>query len=438
MRQRKGIATLLVVILVSIVSLFILLTWQARLVLAIQRYQSLSDLLIVNYRGESTIYDWVAKFLGTYPNIYNPPIADCSDFTCAGSKQLEEILPNKLLVVGKKVGDSERLEITATRPYASTNFQLTRKKTTSAGFKHLDTVLSLDCTGSMNYPANNSCFSKCGGCDEGSCVGPGGSSLPGSYSTKFANYKTCMVNNGCVSRMSALKTAAVKFSEDYKSFQDSYVASHPSSDIRLSLVLFRVNADNKQPLTTNITSIVDLLKTGLSDYQTSSSLCQTTQGWTSIGTGFDVANEIHRTNVGPNKKQVTVVITDGEPNSRNAPANPLYCTGQTCCPGLSGCPAGAVLCANDAIPFEFLRCSLKDTIDGGSRASGVDNYAVTTLDFPSEELSKIFQEEDGYDYVKRYFNAPDATKLDEILADILNSVVTGFQEIKIEKVIPNP
>lgn len=419
--MKKGIATIVVVMIATIICSFLILAWQSQLLLAVHRNQAMTDVIATGYAAESEIYDWVAKFLGGYDELFVPPL----DETYRILK--DDVLladGTKLNVKANKEGDRENLYINSNRVYASSNFFISRETLVSPGisYDNLDITLSLDCTTSMNLPADAYCKKKC-------CEGP--SNGVTWYEEQCVNntsqgsgsdgYRECMNRTKredglsfCSTRIAETKTAALAFTEAVKDLAGNY----PSKTIRLGLNVFRVDAIWKQNLTTNYDQVKDLLNSDLGKWHSGtggSSMCEF-EGSTSIGSGYDLAISTYRPEISPDRKQVVVLVTDGDPNSRHSSyTDTSICGSETCT--LCGIYKG----------LEYMTCSLKKTDEGGIRNPEIDAYAVSVQDVINGGVLDVFQNKD---YVKGFYNSGDATDLAKLLMNVLDDITNSMSNIE--------
>ena len=379
--MRKGIATLVPVLIVMMISLFVILTWESRLMLAIQRNQSLNDVIAVSYAAESEIYDWIAKFQGSYPGLVIPDnssrqLDDGTTLNLAGSHDLDT--------------NTDTLRITAKRTYSTTDFLLSRQlgSTEDLGVKNLEIALSLDCTTSMNEPAISSC------------------------------------THNCSSRMNELKKAALSFAESVKQF----AADHSDKNIKLGLNVFRVDAKWEVEPTTDIDSVISAITNGLGNMQNNSLMCNAVSGSTSIGSGFDLSTRYLRTSKIEDQKQVMVLVSDGEPNSRHESYTDTAVCGNVYC---------NFNCNSDDVtenPIDYMKCTLQ-TVPDGIRDPDTDAYVVTVLDSPPGNVTDVFGDSN---LVKHYYNSGNATELSGFLDSIFSEITSGFLKINFQKILPEP
>jgi len=409
--MRRGAAAIIMVLFVTIAGLFVLAAWQSRLLLAVQRRQSVSDALAATYAAESEIYDWVARFLGDYPELFNPALTD----TARNIKS--QTLPDgtKLNVSGQLVDGDQTLLVTANRQFASTNIRLSRSQSeeTSDEFDSLEIGLALDCTTSMNEPATAACRDTC-------CSGATCDNARFNNGTGSVGYRNCMTANGCATRIAEEKKAALGFVDAAADF----ASENADKEVRLGVAVFRLDAAWAQTPVADLGAVRSAVEGGLGRWHSGSGgspMCGLITGSTSIGSGFDLMNRDLEETAQTRRKQVEVLISDGEPNSRNAGYTPA-CAGTVCSGG--GCASAA---------RQYLECSLRPLRDDGSRDEAVDAYAVTVLDSPPVAVTDIFNE-----WATRYYNSADATNLGGILAGIFDQIVTQFSTINIKRLVPTP
>lgn len=428
LKNRGGMATLLVVFASSIVSIMIISAWQIQYLYSLHRGKAMSDALTLGYHAESRIYDILARFTGGYANAFTFPMSTT------------ETLPDGTILStqGTEVDDTQTLTVTSKRQFATTKVQLTRVVTenpTEIG-KDTEIVLSLDCTGSMSQPA---CSSGCP-----------------------------------TTRMQEQKKAVL-------SFLDSVKANPGADKVKIGISVFQMSAQwmstayagDGTPIGTTIrpdsSLTIDQIKqavtTGFGNGgDTLSPACRKVQTATSIGSGLMFMHN-YFSGVSPTKNRIEVLISDGEPNQRIPdPACPvsIFCplTSAFCCPAgtrcnetktLAGnttgwnCPAGSGESACSPYARDFVRCALATTdrawvpekggaaFYSGARDPNVSAYVVTVIENPPASVVSIFSS-----FADKYYNSANATQLTEILQDIFQEIITSITNYSINKVVPEP
>lgn len=390
--MKRGIATLMMVFVVSLISIFIIGAWQSRLLLSIQRNQSLSDLLIVGYRAESEIYDWVAKFLGVYSNIYPVPL----DGTACNL--VDQSAPNQLCVTGNKIGNTESLDIKASRPYSATNLLLSREINSITGPGKVEIMLALDCTGSMDSAADPDDPSE---------------------GTRF----------------DALEEATVALLDELDGIS--------SPVFSVGLALFKVDSKLVTPPTTNISALKTQVQNGFNTNLANSPICNNLIDDTSVGSGMDEANKYFKTNpADADTKRFIVLMTDGDTNSTPSDSSCnvdhqlciFYTQSQCNPPGTYQCSGGrGYVCI--AKSQNYLTCKLasSDQLAGGQRDPEIDVFAVTVLKGLNQENREIYE-----NYATKYYSSDKAADLPVIFSEIVVDIGETLQKIMIQRLVPTP
>lgn len=436
--SQQGISTLILILLLSLIGTLVIATIQSRLLLAIYRNKSASDVLISAYSAESKTNDSIAKYYGHY---IDDLILDTQDM----------VNDTELKTKGSEQADgSTKLTVTATRPYAVSQIEAIKKDITQTTFDRVEIVLALDCTSSMNRPAD-------------------------------------LDNPSGQTSFEAEAQAAVDFVEATKNLVSPYVT------FRVGILVFGVDAkwltynksgleevrpDNEELNFTDIQAAIDL---GFNDTKENSPACNTIIDATSIGSGYAYAHDYFKAKDLTRLKGIEIVITDGDPNSRmpypDCPATDF--TPTTFCPGF---PKDQITNQNYCYdndyewtcferenfsyrdgPFDagsynynetaystctpigkdFLKCTIADstqtysTIDGqvyqGVRNPEIDSYALSIFAAPPPEIVAIFN---NYLTPNGYFNATQASDLSAKLNEILTSIINNFTTITIRRSIP--
>lgn len=397
-KNQSGAAIILyLLILIVFISVLLVATY-SRLGLALKRGQSSSDTLITNYTAESEINDLLARLSGGYLP---------SPFSLNTQKQIGN---TKLTIVGSQANGVQTIEVTASRAFASSKLIAERTLASGQITQTADILLGLDCTESMD----------------------GRDTSDGS------------------TRISNLRTAALNFIQNVPA----------NGRFRLGIYVFGIDAKWLQTtsgidITPNNnltkTQIYDAVSTKFASTWADSTACDSVMNATSVGTAFKFAHDYFAPNKRPNTKQVEVVITDGDPNSRipDSTCGPsAFCPGYHAYTEQSFCTTNEYgwSCVSDptlnkCIPLavSYLRCnvadkttSIPDASGFGARDKDVDAYAVTVSLKPFGDAGTVFKEYLG----DRYFPAARANELTGILSNILNDIVTSTENIKIRKVLP--
>lgn len=396
-KSQSGLITILFILMMSIVATFILVVGQSRMLLSLERSKSATDTLLTNYSAESQISNFIAElFLGRFTQ------TDFSQFpqtiTLDGGK-LKITLEAKLLPDG-----SEEITATSQRAFSVNKIQAIKTSSDEQSTTELDLTLSLDCTGSMNEPAQK-----------------GGPSFP--------------------TRFDEQKRAALSFIDR--------INTHPKRDlINLGIIVFGVDAkwlksldgrDIKPDSGVSITDIRSAVNQRFGSLIDQSNACQTVMNATSIGSALALSRDFFKATVGSLHNQVQVVISDGEPNSRIPYPD---------CPLSVFCPAhgGSNYCRSNEygwtcygrsetecldLGINFTRCTLADTAHGGVRNPNVDSYTVTVLDNPPANVVSILDSNST-----EYYNTANATQLTSLLDTIFDDIIVRTSQTIIRRVIP--
>lgn len=395
----KGFISLLFILFMAIVASFILTIGYSRILLALQRSKGTTDSLITSYKAESEINDLLARLIKNYLSENSFPFSETT--TLPDGTRVE--------VSGQSAGDEQTLVVTARRSFAVSEIKAIRLLALKSVTNNVDIILVLDCTSSMRLSS--------------------GRTVP-EVTTKIYELKLATLN-----------------------FLDS-LANHEHSDLfRVGVVVFGMDAKwlknySGQDVTPDsgltLAQVRNAVDLGFGRGWDSSAACKTIMDGTSIGSGFVLAQDFFKAHKYLSTKQVEILITDGEPNSREPYA---ACPPNVFCPVSNRCgsrnPYGwdcpldyGRNCEQYAI--SFLECSLADMntlwdgIHRGARDPEVNAYAVTILGGrPSDEVLRIFNS-----YPKKYFDAQYAYKLSGILKEVFEDIISSFSTISITRVIP--
>lgn len=409
MSLRHGAVAVIVVLLISVMGMFVLVGWQSRLLLAIQRTQTGSDALKSTYSAESEIYDWVARFLGSFPQIFPSPL------TATTQVIREGVLGDgtSLRVTGQLVGSEEILLVTARRQFAQTNIEVARQLTLTeeSDYDSVEIAISLDCSGSMNQRADPAC------------------------------------SGSCTSRMTEARSAVVNFLDRVAVEQAA-----GRGEFFVGLNVYKRQSYWPQyagvPLTptADIAFMQEAAQNVLGSTTGSSSACGGVPhvsgggGETNIGDGaVDLARYLQST-AEPRKKQVMILITDGLPNWSLADSQ--------CETPQGGCSEGGS-CTVSAI--RYLTCGVADTDTPlnwgtpgrvGLRRPGTDVYAVTVASPQNNNEIQAFNQTlavfSNPVYVTGYYANANATQLGQFLEDIFGEIIEGSQSVRIRRVVVTP
>lgn len=439
--NQKGAAVLVMIIYLAIISVMIISVIESRLLLSVERFKSLSDTIMSSYKAESSIYDYVNKILNytsvTFP--FGPTTVTLADGT-------------KLLVTGThdNATNEDRIDITATRPYAVTKLEMIRKASSTTSAKDIEMTLILDCTGSMNEDA-------------------------GDGRTKVQALKESLVGTqvGKEGLLTTLKnkTAAEK------------------QHIKIGVVVFTVNAfwltdsfhigagTELKPGSLSVDDVYNVINSGFNttvntndgSYHGDSPACDNffpVWEYTSAGSGFAKAHEYFSGPPPANTKRAEVLITDGVINTRIPhpvcppvsasaksqhilPQN-AYCSNNlNYCDGMPYSPQSQYgypwmcydwsdNCYEDAIAF--MTCTMADTgtvwdiTNGylGVKTPDVDIYTVSVYNSLPADVAAIYT---TYSVPDGFYNLNNATGLATALGKVMTQIITSSQ-INIRRVVP--
>ena len=134
-KNRHGFSNLLIMIFFAFLATLVIAVIQSRLLLAIARNKSLSDILIAQYASESTINDILKRIISFGATSFP------AEQTLADGTVID------LMITGT---NPQTFTLTAKRPYAVSKIEAIKNTTLiSGGFDNYEIVLALDCTSSM-------------------------------------------------------------------------------------------------------------------------------------------------------------------------------------------------------------------------------------------------------------------------------------------------
>lgn len=381
--MKKGVATIIIVIMVSIVALFVLLTWESRLLLSVYRHRSLSDILAANYAAESEMFDVVSKYFN-YPNF---------DVT----SDYEKVFGLNNVVRVTQTGDenTRTLLIKGSWPFAQADLQLTRTKTISSslGLDRVEIVMGIDCSSSMNEKADSGC----------------------QYSSGTCAKRIEKIQDALITFMDEIEKVPVADRDKY------YVGFLP---FKRNAAWSTFNGTTLYPTNNHVLLDQFLQADDWKDVHTTE-MCKDAalnstsgSGETNLGTAALKANEYFTPQ--PKVKQAFILFTDGLPNTALADArcHSSYCSSN------NGCLTESI---------DYMKCGLAPTDFiwksnyPGTRLPEVDVYAVTVAEHGTDSAGKsafarvmeVFRDPN---YVKKYFDNDDANELPNIFRDIFKSI----------------
>ncbi|OGM31993.1 hypothetical protein A2803_02795 [Candidatus Woesebacteria bacterium RIFCSPHIGHO2_01_FULL_44_21] len=381
-KLQNGAITAIFLAVVALVLTLILAATQSQLLLSIRRSQSAADILIATYGAESEVNDIMAKLSGGY-------LADADI-----ARTTKNIGDTTLTIEGEDQGETQIVTVTASRGYAVGKVQGIRRVLSVEEVDDVELVLTLDCTSSMDARDASA-----------SCTG-----------------------SSCPTRFNALEEAAINFVNNIERQEDA-------DKFKLGVAIFGKSSawlqSNGRDITPesgmSFSEIRTAIEAGINTVRRGGQ-CERVLDGTSIGTAYRHGHNYLVTTKNPDTKQIEIVITDGEPNSRT--------TDSACPPSIACGPNSAC----EPAAKNYLRCTLADNLtfvpeisQNGARDPEVDAYAVTIFDRPPTDVVTIFRNyatEDGY------FNASRASELTNILEGILDKILEDRSTVTIKRVIP--
>lgn len=416
-KNQLGAALLIYLIILSLFLALLMAATYSRLFLAIGRGKSSYDSLASSYQAESEVNDILARLSLGY---LRPGQFQIRETKTVGNTSID--------IVGSESGVTQLISVTVKKPFATTKISATRSIESLNDYENVEILLGLDCTGSMNAGAN------CPNC------------------------------NTPPSRLTAQKEAALNF-------VDRMIALPDRSKFKLGLFAFGIDAKWLRSGVTPVrpSSSVTLeearetIVNGFGSSRETSPACQGIMDATSIGSAYAFANDYYASNQSSKTKQVIVVITDGEPNSR-IPST--QCSPSVFCPGFPKDPSGVNYCKQNAegwschngstyedgpfdadgynevayntcrpLGYDFLRCTIADKNTDipsgkGARNENVEAYALTIYSKPPADVVALFN---TYLGVNNYFNASRASQLKNLLNNILSDILSSRELITIKR-----
>lgn len=427
--NQQGAATLVFLLVMALfVSLLAAVTY-SRLLVSIKRSLSQADAVVTNYDSESAVNDILAKLKAGY--------FDEGNFA---ANYTETIEGTTLRIVRSQTGNTQSIVVTGERSFAVSRIEATRVIDSVSNVDNVDMILSLDCTGSMNAAADPT---------------------RASAGTRFDAQKDAALN--FVDRLIAI-TADPKYAGKF----------------RLGIMVFGMDAkwltlggSNVTPGSVQLSEIKTALNAGFGSTRATSSACTSVMDATSVGSAYAASHDYFKLHKSPKTKQVEIVITDGEPNTRIpyggcgpsvfCPSFPKSSTGQNYCDSNEygwSCYNGdsykdgpydadnfnqAAYNMCEPLGRDFLTCAIADTGTSippipqsatnrkGVRDPDVSAYGVTILTNPPPEVVSIFT---TYLSPNGYFNATRASQLKNILNTVLNEILRDHSTITIKRTPP--
>jgi len=425
---QEGAAILLFVSLMTVLAVLFFAMFQSVSISSLRRSMAVSDTVKSVYEAESEVNDIFARFMSGY--------TISEDEIPPEGKEIKIGDTTTLFIKVTDEGGIQEVEVTAGRLYATNKLRGVRES--GSEITDIDIILGLDCTESMNRSATGTGY--------------------------------CNVNDsGCKTRFMALKEALSQFIESIENFEYS-------DNVHLGILVFRdeavwlehgVNSEVKPNSGLTLEQIRKAINNGIGETIADSSACSLIAGTTSVGAPYAKAHEYfdEQKSLGSNNLQVEIVITDGDPNSKNSLGEPDKCNPDR------ECLLGVVKDADVSEPYarNMLRCVLatKDTwirnntetgyekvrdLDDlntvkyeipdeqyGIRDPEIDAYGVTIYSEVdknvniNENVKKIFTTYLGEDF---YYGIDNANNLGEVLDNILEEVLEEYSNIRFYREIP--
>ncbi len=429
-KRQSGAATLLYLMIMAVVISLLAAVTFSRLMGSLKRSQSQADTVVATYEAESEINDLLARLTAN--------LIPENSFPISYSKNIAGTTIN---VKGTQNGQVQNIVVTSQRSFAVSRIEATRKIDSVREVDNVDMILSLDCTGSMDAGAD------CENCNTRPSRFDSQTEAADNFVSKLAEISRAGTYSG------RFNLGIVVFGIDSKWLTYNGVEVTPKSGLSYDQIRAAISQ-------------------GFGSTRATSSACAGVMDATSIGTAFTRSHDYFAANKKLKTKQVEIVITDGEPNSRIPyPA----CGPSVFCPGFPKDRQGNNYCEQnsegwtcynynqykdgpwDADNFnqtaynlceplakDFLSCSIatKDTtippisgtgIRSGSRDPDVDAYAVTIFTKPPRDVVNIFN---SYLTQNGYYNATRASQLKNILNNVLNEILRDRSTITIKRTPP--
>lgn len=403
MKLRTGMITILAVFLISILGMFIMLSWQSRFFLAKLRHQSLIDVVNAGYSAESEIYDWVARFTNPAYTV-NLGLSADTDTIVKPATVLAD--GTELSVIGRLVGNQQVLIVLAKRPTATTRIEIayTDQTNETNNFDKVDIVIGFDCSGSMN---TNSRIQNAQIALEG-----------------FLN--------------SILHDTPILDRDKY------YIGIIP---FKKSAAWWGVNhtVNTIQAMYNQINRATN----GVWNNTGNSPICQTSglniwsgssSGETNMGSPIRITDNYF---VPANRvKQAFILFTDGLPNTTLADSNCGVTSACSISETIGGCRVRAI---------NYLKCSLAttatqwDSTHGyvGYRPVGVDTYAITVAGPPSSATEQLTYDDtnavfNNKMFITETFANANASELPGLFNQVFQHIQSSLRTVTIQKIVPTP
>lgn len=387
---QSGAVLILYVTLATVILIFFLILTQSRFLLSTKRSAASSDALLTSYQAESEVNNFLAKVIGGY--------VSSSDLV-RGIRFDKNVSGTNIHIEASSVisGNNETQTITATAKRASAVSKIEGIReinTIEESTKDVEIAIILDCTSSMDTLADP---------------------LDPAKGTRFRQERIALAEN--------FLQKIIELPNSYKYHLGIGLFGSNAKWLDTSWISGSKGTILKPDSGLSALDLKSIVETGITDIR-NDGICKNVNDGTSVGSGYALANEYFATDTLGYKK-VILLITDGEPNARQADSN---------CPPSWSC----LRCLDDA--KEFMRCHLakSDTYISengynGRRQNDVDAYSVTVYSDVSAEVIEIFTK---YGVANGYFGLENATQLPEKLLEILDIIIKSNSTFSIRRAIP--
>jgi len=393
--RERGAALLLYVVLITILMMLLLVSTQSLLRLSLKRNLSSIDNLLVGYQAESEVNDFLAKLVAGYITTSDLSSGITFDKAISGTVLSLEATG---VTTGNK--ETQTVSVTARRSSAVSKIVGIRDIVSTTNASDVEIALILDCTSSMDSYANPS-HPELGSRFKQERIAATNSLIDGIEA--LPNKDKYHLGLGIFGLNSTWVDAS------WVTGGDSVILT-PDNDLNLS-------------------DMRNIIENGITDKR-NNGVCTHVNNYTNIGAGYKLANDYFATQTG-NSKKVVILISDGEPNSREADDT-------SCLPSIHCVSAGPMCVAESQA---YMRCQLADSdtfiVESGyfgRRDPLVDSYGITIYSDVNPEVQDIFR---NYGSTNGYFNAANATELPALLDKILNVIVEKNSSFTLQRVIPN-
>lgn len=429
-KRQEGAATILYLMIMAVVITLLSAITFSRLMGSLKRSQSQADTVVATYEAESEINDLLARLTGNFIQSSAFPIS-----------YTKNIGGTSITVSGIQKDQTQSIVVTSQRSYAVSRIEATRKIDSVREVDNVDMILSLDCTGSMDAGAD------CENCNSKPSRFDSQTEAADNFVSKLAELSRDGTYQG------RFNLGIVVFGIDSKWLTYKGKEVTPKSGLTYD-------------------QIREALSQGFGSTRATSPACSGVMDATSIGTAFTKSHDYFSQNKRPKTKQVEIVITDGEPNTRIPYPS---CGPSVFCPGFPKDAEGNNYCEQNSegwtcykygqyqsgpweannfnqtaydickpLAMDFLTCSIATTdtnippisgtgVRSGARDPEVDAYAVTIFASPPRDVVNLFN---AYLTQNGYFNASRASQLKNILNNVLNEILRDRSTVTIKRTPP--